>query len=138
MAALNRRPIGHYALAWLGLALLGILNGVIRQVTYGRLLPELAAHQVSTLSGVLLVAAALWWLLSVWPLADSRQAIKVGALWLCMTIAFEFAFGHFVLGHSWSVLLADYDLLKGRVWSLFLLWIAMAPFVLFRLRERRG
>ena len=40
-----------------------------------------------------------------------------------MTVAFEFGFGHFVAGHSWQRLLGDYNLLEGRVWLLFLLWI---------------
>jgi hypothetical protein len=50
-----------------------------------------------------------------------------------MTVAFEFGFGHYVAGHSWSLLLADYNLLAGRVWSLFLIWITIVPYVTWRL-----
>jgi hypothetical protein len=128
--------LGRYAVAWLGLALLGILNGVIRQSTYGRLLPELVAHQLSTVSAMILVAGATWWLLSIWPITRARQAVGIGFMWVLMTGAFEFLFGHFVAGHSWNRLLADYNILEGRTWVLFLLWIAMAPYVLFRLRQR--
>jgi len=128
--------VGRYAVAWPGLALLGVLNGVIRQTTYGRLLPELVAHQVSTLSAMILVAAAAWWLLSIWPLTCARQAVGIGLMWVLMTAAFEFLFGHFVVGYSWNRLLADYNILDGRTWALFLLWIATAPYVLFQLRQR--
>jgi hypothetical protein len=50
-----------------------------------------------------------------------------------MTIAFEFGFGHYVAGHSWSRLLADYNLANGRVWSLFLAWIAVLPYLTWRI-----
>ena len=30
--------------------------------------------------------------------------------------------------------LSDYNLFAGRVWSLFLIWLALAPWVFFRLR----
>ena len=33
---------------------------------------------------------------------------------------FELGFGHWVAGHPWSRLLADYDLLAGRIWVLVL------------------
>jgi apolipoprotein N-acyltransferase len=53
-----------------------------------------------------------------------------------MTVIFEFGFGHYVAGHSWSHLLADYNLLAGRVWFLFLIWIALLPYVIWRLGKR--
>lgn len=53
-----------------------------------------------------------------------------------LTVAFEFGFGHYVAGHSWDKLLADYNLLRGRVWSLFLVWIAVMPYVIFKLSAR--
>ncbi|MEW6447103.1 MAG: hypothetical protein AB1426_03305, partial [Bacillota bacterium] len=59
----------------------------------------------------------------------------IGLIWLVLTVAFEFGFGHFVMGHSWSRLLHDYNLLKGRLWVLVLLWVAIAPYVFYRLSE---
>ena len=46
---------------------------------------------------------------------------------------FEFGFGHYVAGHSWSKLFADYSLLTGRVWLLFLAWVTVVPYVIWRL-----
>ncbi|MHC1604588.1 MAG: hypothetical protein ACXQTP_01265 [Candidatus Methanofastidiosia archaeon] len=45
-----------------------------------------------------------------------------------MTITFEFIVGHYIIGHPWSKLLADYNILKGRVWSLILLTILAGPY----------
>ncbi len=54
-----------------------------------------------------------------------------------MTIAFEFGFGHFVAGHSWGRLLADYNLLTGHVWVLFLLWVLVVPIVVYTQSQGR-
>jgi len=48
-------------------------------------------------------------------------------------VLFEFGFGHWVAGHSWRRLLADYKLLAGRLWALVLVWIGIAPWVFYRL-----
>jgi hypothetical protein len=125
--------ISRYLFFWLILAVIAIANGTLREFTYGRYLPELAAHQVSTLTGILLSGGAVWLLSRVWPLGSAQQAWIVGACWLLMTVAFEFGFGHFVAGHSWSRLFADYKLLEGRVWALFLVWIAVLPYLTWRL-----
>lgn len=42
-------------------------------------------------------------------------------MWMILTVVFEFSFGHYVVGGSWSKLLSDYNILDGRVWSLFIL-----------------
>lgn len=122
----------RYALAWLGLAVLAILNGSLRVLTYGKLMPELAAHQLSTVTGILLVGYAVVLLHRRWPIRSSGQAIAIGCMWLCMTVIFEFGFGHYLMGHSWARLLHDYNLMRGRVWSLFLLWLALAPWWVYR------
>jgi hypothetical protein len=40
----------------------------------------------------------------------------VGLLWLALTLAFELLFFHYAAGKPWEVLLADYDVLQGRIW----------------------
>jgi len=53
--------------------------------------------------------------------------ILIGAFWTILTIGFEFGFGHYVMGRPWDHLLADYNILKGRLWSLVLLTMLIAP-----------
>jgi hypothetical protein len=114
---------------------IAILNGLLRQYGFGPYLSDLVAHQVSTLSGAMLLGLYIAWVMRRWPTASGKQALAVGLLWLAMTVAFEFLFGHFVVGHAWDRLLADYDLASGRLWSLFLAWIALAPYLLTRRRR---
>jgi hypothetical protein len=125
--------VGRYLLFWPVLAVIAIINGSLRQFTYGRHMAELAAHQLSTVTGIVLTGATVWALNRVWPIGSARAAWIIGACWLLMTIAFEFGFGHYVAGHSWSRLFADYNLAEGRVWSLFLAWIAVLPYLTWKL-----
>jgi hypothetical protein len=112
---------------------IAITNGVLRQYVYGRWMKELSAHQVSSLTAVILFYLYTWILVKKWPLESSRQAVAVGIIWLCMTVAFEFLFGHYVANHPLSRLIQDYDLLSGRLWTLVLLAVAAAPYLVYKL-----
>jgi hypothetical protein len=39
----------------------------------------------------------------------------------------ELLLGRFVSGLSWQALLADYDILRGRLWSLILAAVCLGP-----------
>lgn len=58
----------------------------------------------------------------------------MGLIGLVMTIIFETGLGHYVLGNPWSQVFRDYNILEGRVWPLFLLWLALAPYAFYELR----
>lgn len=122
----------RYTLFWLLLAVVAIANGILRQSTYGKMVSDLTAHQVSTVTAIIFMGMLVFWLNRSWPIESASQAWLIGAIWLVLTIAFEFGFGHFVVGHAWGKLLADYNLFNGRVWSLFLLWIMTLPYLAFR------
>ena len=126
----------RYLLFWLLLAVVAIANGVLRQAVYSPFVSALAAHQISTLTGIVFTGALVFWLNRKWPIESAPQAWRIGACWLVMTIAFEFGFGHFVAGHPWPALMADYDLPSGRIWPLFLLWILVLPYVALRFGRR--
>ena len=123
----------RYILVWFLLAIVAIMNGVLRQITYGRTVSELAAHQISTITAILASGLVVWIVNRFWPIESTFQALTIGGCWLSMTVAFEFGFGHYVAGHTWEKLTADYNLLEGRVWSLFLVWVAIMPVVIFKL-----
>ncbi|HAJ62890.1 MAG TPA: hypothetical protein DCP31_29710, partial [Cyanobacteria bacterium UBA8543] len=97
--------IVRYILAWIPMIFIGIINGILREVTYGKYLTELRAHQVSTITGVLLFGFYIWALTRLWSFESLQQALIIGFIWLGLTVIFEFTFGHYVAGHSWSRLL---------------------------------
>ncbi len=124
--------------AWGGGAAIGIANGIAREATYGRQLEERTANQVSALSGIGAFAAFFWRLQRRWPIAKNSEALRIGAAWLVLTVAFEFGFGRWVAKRSWRSLLEEYDLREGRAWPLVLAWIATGPDVVRGLQGRSG
>jgi hypothetical protein len=126
------RVVRIYILFWPVLMLLAIGNGILREATYGQALPELFAHQLSTAIAALLFGVAVLLLAKHAVPDSSKQAAATGVIWLAFTLCFEFLFGHYVAGHSWSALLQDYDLLAGRVWPLLLAWITCLPYLAYK------
>ena len=124
-----------YALAWLPMVLIAILNGIMREYFFAQKLSELHAHQLSTATLILILGIYIWTLTKFWRLTSSEQAFKIGLLWLGLTVSFEFLFGHYVMGHAWHRLLHDYNVFAGRIWGLVLVWIAVAP-CLFQQRHK--
>jgi hypothetical protein len=125
--------VWKYIILWFGLVILAILNGLMREKVFRRYLEELTAHQASTFSFMILIGIYVWIFSSIWPLESSGQALLIGGIWLAITIVFEFIFGHYVRKKPWQVLFADYDITKGRVWILVLIWTLLAPFTFYHL-----
>ena len=126
----------RWTIAWLGGSVLGIANGVARDTLYADRVGELTAEQISGATLVALLAGYFWMLERRWPIPTARQALGIGATWLLLTVAFEFLFGHFGDGKSWSELLENYDLSGGHLWVLVLVWVGVGPAVIRRLATR--
>ncbi len=124
----------RYILAWFPMLALAIANGALRQLTFGKHMPELQAHQLSTLIGSGIIGLFIWFIIRIWPLSSSRQAVTIGLTWVLLTVVFEFAMGRFMMHRPWQVLFQDYNLATGRVWVLFLVWLGLAPYIFFKLR----
>src|SRR5690348_9366233 len=120
---------------WLAMLVISIINGGLRDFTYGKHMAELHAHQLSTVISVLLLGLVMWLFTRHYPSASAKQAWLLGTLWAGLTLAFEFLFFHYVGKHSWPELLANYDVLHGRVWVFVVMWLFIAPYVFFVVRR---
>jgi hypothetical protein len=66
-----------YVLAWIPMVFIAIINGAIREGWYGKHVGELQAHQISTVTGVLLFGVYIWLLLRIWRPASAGQALTI-------------------------------------------------------------
>ncbi|MFW6110491.1 MAG: hypothetical protein ACOC6H_00470 [Thermoproteota archaeon] len=121
--------------AWFLFMVLAIINAGIRNSMYKPAVGDLAAHQISSIIFIAVILMATYAILkfSNLELANS-EALLMGTIWLGLTIAFEFLAGHYVFGNPWDKLLTDYNLLEGRIWSLVLLTIFLAPYLTNKLQ----
>jgi len=124
-----------YLAAWFLLLVVAFVNGALRVLLFDRL-GELHAHQLSCLTGIALFGAVIYAVVRRWPLRSDAEALRIGVIWLVMTVAFEFLFFHYASGIPWEKLLEAYDLPSGQLWPLVLIWVAIAPLVLNRLARR--
>jgi len=124
-------------LTWLILFVVMFANGAIRVLVLQPQLGEAFARQVASLSGVALVLLVSWLFVRVSPEARSAQLWWVGVAWFSATVAFEFLFGRIVSGLSWQALLADYNILRGRLWSLILISVCLGPWFWGTVRARQ-
>jgi hypothetical protein len=132
------KVLRRWLLAWVGASALGVANGAIRELAYKDEVGERAAGQISTGTLIAFLTFYFWALDSRWPIPTKRSALTIGAAWLVMTIVFEFGFGHYVDGDSWSELLANYNVAEGSLWILVLCWIGFGPLAVRAMREKRN
>ena len=120
---------------WCPFVVVAIVNGSLRDALLTPRLGEFGGHITST---ILLCAAMLvvTWLTIGWirP-AKSTEALLIGGGWVLTTVAFEFLAGHYVFRAPWVRLLADYNLVGGRIWLLVLATSAFAPLIMARARN---
>lgn len=107
-------------IVWLGIVLLAFFNGGFREVL---IVPRLGARWGSLISSLMLSTAVIVVaFLSVQWIAPASlgEVVVAGGLWVALTLAFEFLFGHYVFKNPWEKVLADYDMTAGRAWPIVL------------------
>jgi len=120
---------------WLAILVLAILNGAFRE---WMLMPAMGSLTGLVASGAILSACIfLVAMVAVpWfgPLGAGRF-LSVGALWLLLTLLFEFGFGRLVQHRSWAELFGAYTFQGGNIWPVVLLVTLFSPWLAARLRH---
>lgn len=119
---------------WVLMLLVASLNGAIREAMLIPMMGDTAGRAVSTLMLCLLVLLLTYFTIRWIRPHSGRDTWGIGGLWVALTLAFEFLAGHFLFGNPWTQLLADYNVLRGRIWILVLITIALAPRLCARIR----
>jgi hypothetical protein len=119
---------------WCLLVVLAMLNGGVRDTWLSPRLGDSIGRGISTLTLCALILLATWATIGWIGPATRRGALGIGAVWLALTLAFEFGVGHYGFGKPWRELLADYDLSRGRIWIAVLVVTLLAPSWAARLR----
>lgn len=120
---------GRGVIGWFALFVVMFANGFARVLLLQPRLGEDRARQVASVTGLALALVVSW----VFVRASDRATLSdlrwVGLGWFAATLAFEFLFGHYVSGQPWGALLADYDIMRGRLWVLVLVGVAAGPWL---------
>lgn len=121
-------------LVWFALLAVACVNGAVRELVFIPRLGDVLAQAISV--GMLSLAIVIVSLSTItWMQPRSHaEAWSIGVLWLALTLAFELLAGHYLFLTPWSRLLADYNLLRGRIWIVVLITTVAAPVIAARAR----
>ena len=122
------------AVLWFTILALAMANGIAREKL---LVAALGPFAAQVASGIILSACIFLVALAAAPWYGrlaSAQWLGVGALWLAMTLVFEFGFGRLVLHKTWAELFEACTFKGGNMWPLVLLVSLFAPWMAAKLR----
>jgi hypothetical protein len=120
---------------WLIFIALESLNGTIRTLWLVPALGDLRAHQISFMTGALLILTISTIFVRWLNISSFSQSIGVGVLWMLLTVGFEVGLGRFAFGYTWMQIAADYDLRRGRLMLLGLVLLLFAPLIATKIRN---
>jgi len=109
------------------------VHGVLRNLFLVPIVGDTRARQIGVVIGSALVLATAFAFIRWMRPASLRAALWIGALWLVLTLAFEFSLGR-ALGRSWDQLLADYDPSRGGYLTFGMVLLMLAPWIAAKFR----
>jgi hypothetical protein len=121
-------------LVWFGLLAVAFANGAVRELAFIPLLGDGPAHAASVAMLSLAIVIVTWSTIAWIRPRSPADAWRIGLLWLALTLVFELLAGHYLFLTPWSRLLADYNLLRGRIWIVVLITTVAAPVIAARAR----
>ena len=119
---------------WLILITAEILHGILRGILLVPHIGEFRSGQIGVFTGSLIILAIAIIFVRWTGATRPRQLLGIGVLWLGLTLAFEFLFGHFVAGASWERLASDYNVLQGGLLPFGMIVLLFSPLIAGKVR----
>ena len=133
---MSGRVLGGALLTWLVLLVAMVAAGAFRVAVVAPRLSSFGTEVAGALLGLVVILALTRPFIRSLERPTLPTLVGIGALWLGLTVAFEFGFFHYVGGKSWESLLEQYDVGKGHLWPFVLAAVAATPFVWRRRASR--
>ncbi len=122
---------------WCVIILAESLHGTAREIWLKPLVGDFRARQIAFFSGMVLILTIALLFVRWLRAASNQQLLKVGLLWMVLTLMFEFSLGLLVLNYSWQRMWQDYNLAQGGLMGFGLLWMLFAPRLAASLRGNK-
>lgn len=122
------------ALIWVGIALAETLNGIFRMKLLNRRLGDRGARRVGVFTGSILIFLVGWFTMPWIGPSSLPESLAVGACWLVLMLAFDIGFGRLVFRVSWKRIASDFDLRKGNLLTLGMIFLFLTPLLAGKIR----
>ncbi|MBS1841540.1 MAG: hypothetical protein JSS69_12095 [Acidobacteria bacterium] len=128
------RAVGLWVVLMAAETLHGLWRVKVLSVWFG----DEFARDVAVFTGSLIILLITLTCIDWIPARDVKTLLLVGFTWVVLTIGFELALGRFAFHLSWGEIAEDFNLLRGRLLPLGLLFLLFSPLIAARLRGRIG
>ncbi len=99
---------------------------------------DFSARQISVLTGSLLIFGVTLFFINWIAARTTLQLIVVGVMWVgALTVLFEITLGRLVLDLSWDRITEDYNITRGGLLGVGLLFMALSPLLATRLHRAK-
>ena len=128
---------GRAFAVWLLVMAIEFVHGTLRWIFLRPHVGEFRSEQIGVFSGSALFLLIVYFCAPWMKLRSGEDGLRVGLLWVGLTLAFELNFGHYVMQRSWESIRAEYNLVHGGLMPIGLAIFGMSPWIAFRLRRSR-
>jgi hypothetical protein len=105
---------------------IAVINAIIREMFLTSNYGEKTAHQLSTITLIILLGVYIYFVLTKWKTKNFRQSVWAGMLWGFLTIMFETVLA-FASDQPLSEILESYDFSEGNLWVFVPIFLLTAP-----------
>ena len=118
---------------WFLIAVAESVHGTLRRIFLVPRIGEHLSHQIGVVIGCAIIFTIAWLCIRWFGPGSLRQQFQAGALWVVLTLIFEFSLGYF-FGYSLERILSDYNLAKGGVMVFGIFFMLFSPALAARAR----
>ena len=133
---MNASLIFKVSIIWIVIAIFAVGNGIFREII---LVPNIGHDPALPISGIILSLVIFLITYLFFPFLgkhDFKTYLLIGFQWVIITILFEFIFGHYVVGKSWSTIFQVFNIMKGDLFVLVLLASLLSPLLVAKLKKQ--
>jgi len=120
---------------WLLIICAETIHGILRTIFLAPFTGDFRARQIAVFTGSLIIFTITYFSIGWINAVNKVQLFTIGLFWLILTVSFEIALGRFILNFNWERILSDYDLSKGGLLSIGLVFMIFSPFLAAKLRR---
>lgn len=113
------------------IALGEVINGNIRVKLLQKKFTLKSAKKLSFLSGVTIIFIICWVTLPLIAPKNYEDCLMIGSLWFIIMLCLDIYFARYVFKMKWHNILADFNLLKGNLLSIGMLFLLLCPAIVF-------
>lgn len=124
------------AMIWFIIVIVAVINGIFRESILVPYFGEAVALPASGITLAIIIFIIIYLSFKLFGKNKYLSYLYMGIQFVTMTLVFEFVFGHYVIGKSWSELLQVFNILEGDLFILALLVSLLSPLLVAKIKKR--